>query len=93
VDPRLLFKNRFTVARLLRPEQQAELEALTRDLLAALDRRDLAALRAIHVRVNDAIVREGRAAYAALGLRYPGTEKGNAAIRAFYEREWPDALP
>jgi hypothetical protein len=93
VGPRLLFKNRHTVARLLPPEQQAELDALTRDLLAALHRRDLPALRDVHLRVNEVMVREGRAAFAALGLPYPGSEAGDAAIRAFSQRDWPDSLP
>ena len=93
VEPRLLFKNRLTVARLLRPEQQAELDALTSELLAALHRRDLPALRDVHLRINAAMVREGRAAFAALGLPYPGTEAGDASIRAFFERDWPLAPP
>jgi len=93
VEPRLLFKNRHTVARLLRPEQQAELDALTTDLLNTLQRRDLAALRDVHLRINDVMVREGRAAFAALGLPYPGTEEGDAAIHTFFERDWPLSLP
>ena len=55
--------------------------------------RDLTALRDVHLRINDTIVREGRAAYSALGMAYPGSEEGDAAIRAFYEREWPVTIP
>ncbi len=88
-DPALLFHNRFSYPRLLRPEQRAELDGLTRVLLEAVVRRDLAAMRDAHLRIYDALVREGRAAYAALGMEYPGTEAGDAAIRAFYERDWP----
>jgi hypothetical protein len=93
VEPRLLFKNRLTVARLLRPEQQAELDSLTFDVLSALHSRDPAALRDIHLRINDVMVREGRAAFTRFGMPYPGTDEGDAAIRAFYEREWPLVLP
>jgi len=91
-DPALLFHNRLSYPRLLRPEQRSLLDMLTSDLLAALGRRDLAALQEVHLRINDAIVREGRAAYAALGKPYPGSEEGDAAIRAFYEQEWPSAV-
>jgi predicted nucleotidyltransferase len=93
IDPRLLFHNRLSYPRLLPPERRMQLDALTGDLLAALARRDLTALRDVHLRINDMIVREGRAAYAALGMAYPGSEEGDAAIRAFYEREWPAAIP
>jgi predicted nucleotidyltransferase len=93
VDPGLLFKNRFTFTRLLPPEERAVLDTLTADLLAALAARDLSAVRAVHLRIDEAIVREGRAAYAALGLPYPGTEAGDAGILAFHAHEWPDALP
>jgi len=91
-DPALLFHNRLSYPRLLRPAQRSLLDMLTSDLLAALARRDLAALQEVHLRINDAIVREGRAAYAALGKPYPGSEEGDAAIRAFYEHEWPSAV-
>lgn len=93
LDPLLLFKNRFSLSRHLRPEQQAELQALTDAVLAALVARDAAALLAAHLRVSDAIVREGRAAYAALGMSYPSSDAADAAIRAFYERAWPQQLP
>jgi hypothetical protein len=39
------------------------------------------------------MVREGRAAFAAFGIPYPGTDEGDAAIRAFFEREWPLSPP
>jgi len=89
VDPRYLFKNRFSVPRLLRPEQRERLDALTAEVLDALARRDTVALRDAHLRIDDALVEEGRAACAALGIPYPGDKEGDAAIRAFYEREWP----
>ena len=93
IDPRLLFHNRLSYPRLLPSERRMQLDALTGDLLAALAQRDLMALRDVHLRINDMIVREGRAAYGALGMAYPGSEEGDAAIRAFYEREWPAAIP
>jgi hypothetical protein len=92
LDAQLLFKNRFSQSRHLRPEQQAELQTLTDAVLRALEARDAAALLATHLRIFDAIVREGRAAYAALGMPYPGSAETAAAIRAFYERAWPEQL-
>ena len=89
VYPRLLFKNPFTVPRLLRPEQQAELQALTDAVLDGVLRRDAATLRDAHLRAYAAFVREGRAALAALGLPYPGTDEGDAGLRALYEQHWP----
>src|SRR5579859_265433 len=85
-DPALLFHNRLSYPRLLRPEQRDKLDRLTQALLAAVVRRDLGAIRDVHLRINAAIVREGRAAYAALDLTYPGSEAGDAAIHAFYAR-------
>jgi len=91
VYPRLLFKNPFTMPRLLRPEQQAELEELSFAVLEAMPRRDLGALRENHLRVFDAVLREGKAALAALGLPYPGTDEGDAGLRRMYEQQWPPA--
>ncbi|HEY7294190.1 MAG TPA: hypothetical protein VH916_04070, partial [Dehalococcoidia bacterium] len=88
-NPALLFHNRFSYPRLLPPEQRTELDQLTQGILQATVRRDLAAMRDVHLRINAAIVREGRGACAALGVPYPGSEAGDAAIRAFYERDWP----
>jgi hypothetical protein len=89
VYPRLLFKNPFTVPRLLRPEQQAELEALTDAVMDGVLRRDFMALRDVHIRAYDLFVQAGKAALAALGLPYSGTEEGDAGMRAMYQRQWP----
>ena len=93
VYPRLLFKNPLTMTRLLQPEQQAELEELSAAVIEGVSRRDLAALREVHLHINDVFVREGKAALAALGLPYPGTEEGDTGLRAMYERQWPAKIP
>lgn len=93
VYPRLLFKNPFTMTRLLPAAQQATLEALSTAVMDGVARRDLAALRDVHLRAYDLFVREGRAALAALGLPYPGSEAGDAEQRAVYERQWPADAP
>lgn len=91
--PRLLFKNPFTMPRLLPPGRQAELEELSAATLNGVTRRDLRLLRDVHLRVDDAIVREGKAALTALGVPYPGTEAGDAGMRAMYEQQWPTEVP
>jgi hypothetical protein len=90
VEPRLLFKNRLTVPRLLRPDQQDELTRLSERVASACLRHDLAAMRDAHLDIQEAMVREGRAACAALGIPFPLTATGDAAIRDFYVREWPE---
>ncbi|MGE0544727.1 MAG: hypothetical protein AB7R89_31610 [Dehalococcoidia bacterium] len=90
VDPGNYYKNQFTLYRHLRPDQQLEIDTLTRDALAALDARDLPALRDVYLRVFDTMVRESRAACASLGVAYPQEEAGDAAIRAFLASEWPE---
>jgi predicted nucleotidyltransferase len=87
--PRLLFKNPFTMTRLLPAEQQATLEALSAAVMDGVARRDLAALRDVHLRAYDLFLREGKAAFAALGLPYPGSDAGDAGLCAAYERQWP----
>lgn len=91
-DPSLRYRNPFTVHRHLRAEQQAELDTLTDAALAALSTRDLTALRDVHLRIFDALVRAGRAACAALGIAYPLEAAADAAIRDLYVREWPQSL-
>lgn len=90
LDPGNYYKNQFTLYRHLRPDQQKEIDTLTRDALAALAARDLPALREVYLRVLDTMVRESRAACASLGIAYPQEEAGDAAIRAFLASEWPD---
>jgi hypothetical protein len=91
VDPRLLFKNRLTVPRLLRPDQQEELGRLSEQSAAACLRRDAAAMRDAHLAIHEALVREGRAACTALGIPFPLSDAAGAAIRAFFLREWPES--
>lgn len=93
VYPRLLFKNPFTMTRLLRPAQRAELEALSLAVMEGVTRRDLVALQETHLRIADAFIREAKAAFATLELPYPGTEAGDAGLREMYERQWPSAVP
>lgn len=93
VYPRLLFKNPFTMTRLLPPEQQATLEGLSAAVMDGVARRDLAALRDVHIRAYDRFLREGKAAFAALGLPYPATEAGDAGMRETYARQWPTEQP
>lgn len=88
-DPGHFYKNPFTLYRLLRPDQQVQIDTLTRLALIALGGRDLHALRDLHLQVFDALVREGRAACAALGVTYPIDAAADAAIRDFLLREWP----
>ena len=89
LDPGLYYTNPFAVHRALRPDQRAALDALTAAALDALARRDAAALREVHLRVYDALVREGRAACAALRTPYPVSDAADAALRAFLTRAWP----
>jgi hypothetical protein len=83
------YKNGNSISLLLTEAERAFLEALTADALAALAARDAAALKAVHLRVGDALVAEGRAACAALGCDYPISEENEAAVRALVERAWP----
>lgn len=93
VYPRLLFKNPFTVPRLLPPEQRAVLEELSLAVMQGVAQRDLAGLRELHLRIVDAFMHEGKAALAALDLPYPGTEDGDAGLREMYEACWPAQAP
>jgi len=93
IAPVLLSKNRFSIPLLLRPEQQADLDELNAATTEALARRDLPALRDVHLRIQDALVREGRDALQSLGLPYPGTEEGDAGLREMYVRHWPEQVP
>ncbi len=60
--------------------------------MEGVTKRDLAALREAHLRIADAFIRESKAAFATLGLPYPGTEAGDAGLQAMYERQWPSAV-
>ena len=88
-DPANFYKNPFSVQLLLTPAERDLIEQLTIDALSALAARDSGALKAVHLRVFDALVREGRAACASLVVDYPITEDSERVIRALLERSWP----
>lgn len=88
-DVGLLYKNRISMPRLLTGARRDQLAQLAEAVLRAVAARDLAAARDAHLRIYDALVRESRAACIALDLEFPLAAEGNAAIRAFFEREWP----
>jgi len=83
------YKNPNSISLLLTAAERARLEALTADALAALAARDLAALKSVHLQVQDGLVAEGRAACAALGCDYPISDANERAVRALVERAWP----
>jgi len=88
-DPANFYMNPFSFYRLLDCGQQAEIDALTGRALAAVSRRDPQALKAVHLDIFDALLREGRAACDALETPYPLGETEEADLRALLEREWP----
>jgi hypothetical protein len=89
LDPANFYQNPFSLYRRLRPEQQQMLDALSAEALAGLARRDAAAMLDVHLKVLDALVREGRAACASLGVAYPITDEGDAKLRDLLQRAWP----
>jgi hypothetical protein len=92
-DPGHYYTNPFSLPRLLSPHQQAVLDDLTAEALTALHQRDLVALQAVHLRVYDGLVREGRAAAEALGIPYPITAAADAELRDLLVAEWPRHIP
>jgi hypothetical protein len=88
-DPANFYRNVFSLPLVLADAERASLETLSADALAALARRDLAALKVVHLRVLDALVEAGRAACAALGVDYPISESGDREVRALLEQAWP----
>ena len=90
-DPANFYQNPFSLYRRLSPAQQVILDALTREALAGLAARDMATMLAVHLKVLDALVAEGRAACAAIGVPYPITDEGDAALRALLQAGWPAA--
>jgi predicted nucleotidyltransferase len=88
-EPANFYANPFSLFRALDADQRGEIDRLTQRALAAAGARDASALKDVHLDVYDALVREGRAACAALGAPYPIGEQEDAAIRALLEREWP----
>ena len=88
-DPANFYKNAFSAPTLLTAREREQLAQLTADALAALAVRDATALKLVHLRVLDALVAEGKAACAALGVDYPVTEDGEREVRTLLERFWP----
>jgi hypothetical protein len=83
------YMNPFSFYRLLDPMEQAEVDRLSQRALSAVAARDATALKAVHLEVFDALVREGRAACAALATRYPIGDDEERELRALLDREWP----
>jgi hypothetical protein len=88
LDPGNFYKTPFSLYRLLNEKQQAEIDRLTHRALFAVTHRDATALKETHLEIYDALVREGRAACAALGAPYPLKEADEHDLRALLEREW-----
>ena len=88
-DPANFYRNAFSLPPALSVAERDELVGLTDAALCALQARDSTALKAVHLRVLDALVREGRAACAALGVAYPISEVGEREIRRLLDEAWP----
>ena len=87
-DPAHFYMNPFSFYRLLNEQQQVLLDRLTQRALVAATHRDAEALKEVHMEVYDALVREGRAACAALGAPYPLDAADERDLRDLLEREW-----
>jgi len=87
-DPGHFYMNAFSYYRLLTQAQQAEINRLTQSALAAVTQRDATALKAAHLEVYDALIREGKAACAALGTPYPLNDTNERDLRALIDKEW-----
>jgi predicted nucleotidyltransferase len=88
-DPANFYKNPNSQTLVLTGEERAWVDALTRDALAALAAGDPAALKPVHLRVQRALMAEGRAACAALGCDYPIGAAQEEAVLELVERAWP----
>ena len=88
-DPANFYKNPFSMQLLLTPQERELLAQLTAAALGALAAKDAAALKLVHLRVLDALVVEGRAACAALGVEYPISDEAERDVRALLQRSWP----
>jgi hypothetical protein len=88
-DAANFYKNPNALAQTLTDDERAQLEALTADALAALAARDVAALKAVQLRIHDALVEAGRAACATLGVDYPIRAASERAVRDLIETSWP----
>lgn len=88
-DPANFYRNPFSVQLQLNEPEREALAQLTSDALAALAAQDAAALKRVHLTVLDALIAEGKAACAALGVDYPIGAAGDREARALLERSWP----
>jgi len=88
-DPANFYKNPNALAQLLCDDERAQLADLTTAALAALAAQDAVALKSVHLRIQDALVEQGRGACAALGVSYPISEDAERAVRDLIERSWP----
>ncbi|HVN00945.1 MAG TPA: nucleotidyltransferase domain-containing protein [Caulobacteraceae bacterium] len=89
LDPANYYRNANALAMQLPQAERMRLAALTDRALAALAARDAVALKAVHLEVQNALVEEGRAACAALGVDYPIPEASERAVRDLIDRAWP----
>jgi hypothetical protein len=89
IDPANFHQNAFSLYQRISPDQQAMLDDLTTEAVAALAKQDMRAMLAVHLKVLDALVREGRGACAALGVAYPIAEEGDAKLRQLLQDAWP----
>jgi predicted nucleotidyltransferase len=90
-DPGNFYKNPNSQLLVLTNEERARVDALTHDALAALAAGDPAVLKPVHLRVQRALMAEGRAACAALGCDYPIGAAEEEAVLELVERAWPGA--
>lgn len=88
-EPGDFYRNSFSLGARLSVDQQVVLDDLTGEVLAALSGRDVMALKAAHLKIFDALGREGRRACLRLGVAYPIDDANEASIRALLERDWP----
>jgi predicted nucleotidyltransferase len=87
-SPGHFYMNAFSYYRLLTPPQQAEIDRLTHRALFAVTHRDGTVLKEVHLEVYDALIREGKAACAALGVPYPLNDTDERDLRALIDKEW-----
>ncbi len=90
-DPANFYKNPNALAPLLSDAERAQLDDLTAAALEALAARDVAALKAVQLRIHDALVDAGRGACATLGVDYPIDAASEHAVRDLIEASWPTA--
>ena len=88
-DPANFYKNPNALAQLLTDDERDLLADLTDAALAALAARDAAALKAVQLRIHDALVEAGQGACATLGVDYPIDAASERAVRDLIETSWP----